>query len=129
MKSRVNTDLLYEVLDTVIAAEADGTWNQGAWIGYDEMCGTTACFAGYTLIVQGGQVLTRKARDDGGPEYIEAYGIQMKQGRVRACDIAFEAKEALGLTYEETDRLFNADNSLSTIKQIVDDIASEGARA
>ena len=106
-----NKDLLYEVLDTVITVEPDGLWNQGAWIDYDEnVCATTACFAGYTLIVQGGHVVTRKVN---GTAYTEAYGVRMPDGRlVNPGDIAEEATDALGLTYEQADWLFNADNSL-----------------
>lgn len=124
--SKPNADLLYKTLDLVIAAEPDGTWDQNNWIAYnDDFCGTTACFAGHTLLAQGGKILTRKETGASGHTYIEAYAVSMPDGRfISASAVAMAAQESLRLTYGQADDLFHADRSIAQLKEIVDEIAA-----
>lgn len=126
-KNKPNTDLLYATLDRVVAAEPDGSWDQNNWIGYDEnLCGTTACFAGHALLAQGATILTRKVTVDGHFTYTEAYGMEFSNGRIITADeVAREAQRALRLNFEQTDLLFNATNDIARIKEVVDEIAAQ----
>jgi hypothetical protein len=126
-----NTDLLYATLDAVLAADVAGTWKQGSWIDVGEpyaadenMCRTNACFAGWSLLIQGGQILTRRASEGEGT-YISAYAIQMDDGEVvDAFDVATKAQRALGLTEYQAEALFAGGNTLTHLKEIVDEIAA-----
>lgn len=123
--SKPNTDLLYATLDRVIAAEPDGTWDQNNWIAYnDDFCGTTACFAGHTLLAQGGKILTRAATA-GDRTYIEAYAVKMPDGTfITTGMVADAASEALRLTPRQADNLFHAERGIAELKEIVDKIAA-----
>ena len=109
-------DMLYATLDRVIAADADGTWNQKAWVEIND-CGTAFCYAGHLLHSQGWQPI-RLAAD----MPWNSVGL-IKDGEVLLwTGIGARAAALLGLTGEEADALFSEDNTLEELKELVDQI-------
>lgn len=127
----LNTALLYRTLDTVIEKEPLGLVDMTSWVNNPHravvtstqaecrdrqaaagVCGSTACFAGWTLLQDGGDVL-------------ENLDIRLADGTViDSGDIGVKAREMLGLTAWEAEALFYASNNLTGIKHVVDRIAA-----
>jgi len=132
----LNKDLLYGTLDAVVAADILGTWNQQDWLRFEdpdddgseevmeraerrqaatgEWCGTTCCYAGHALLIEGGRLVY-----DEGRSYILLDKCLLSAGSVSP-----EAMQRLGLTEWEASTLFSANNSLQDLKEIVDAIAA-----
>lgn len=130
----LNTDLLYRTLDVVIAVDAIGRLNMGSWTGspprwksmYDlddidranakkqrdaDICESTACFAGWALMQEGGKVLS--------------LGVQTPEGELIGFEeIEWEAARLLGFNDGERRALFYCTNDLDVIKATVDSIAA-----
>lgn len=120
-----NKDLLFRTMDRVLEVAPEGTWRQGTWLDYDGgLCGTTACFAGWVLQLEGGVVRLEHMTNGYGHPYIEATGLDMPDGTfVSVDDIADEAHTRLRITWGEAKQLFYSENSLTQLKEIVDHIA------
>lgn len=124
-----NVELLRETLDHVIAMDAEHAWNQHVWLArrggplaYEvpegNTCGTAACFAGWRAVLdekEGLCEIPKRAMD------IVVVQIETPQGpREVSLDIAEYAQQRLGLDDEEAEELFNSENSLRTLKDLVD---------
>jgi hypothetical protein len=55
VSAQPNAELAWRVLDHIDANPEQ--WDQGKWIGEAE-CGTVACFAGWTVLLSGGEINT-----------------------------------------------------------------------
>lgn len=125
-RGRINTVALRETMDAVLAASADGLWDQVRWIS-PKSCGTAACFAGHRAL-QDGFVLPGFDRSDEdivvnprtGEELYYVLSGQAAEGH----HVAEYARQRFGLTESEADWLFDSANSLDTLKEIVDDLCS-----
>jgi len=110
--------LLYSTLDRVIAASADGSWNQKMWVEINE-CGSAFCYAGHLLHSQGWQPIRLPEM----PSW-STFGL-VRDGEILTwTGIGARAAEELGLTNAEADALFEEDNTLEQLKEIVDEIAN-----
>lgn len=129
----LNRDLLYRALDTVLAMDMIGRVDMTRWTArppsrYDsedgrnaeryakqqaaDICATTACFAGWALMLDGGRS-------------IGTFSIELPDGEViDQDDIETRARERLGLTREEAHALFYAPDDIAEVKARVDKIAA-----
>jgi len=110
--------LLYSTLDRVIAASADGSWNQKMWVEINE-CGSAFCYAGHLLHSQGWQAVRLPEQ----PSWA-TFGLQRGGEILTWTGIGERAAQELGLTNAEADALFEEDNTLEQLKEIVDEIAN-----
>ena len=110
--------LMYQTLDRVIAAAADGSWNQKMWVEINE-CGSAFCYAGHLLHMQGWQAI----RIPGQPSW-STFGLKRGEEVLTWTGIGARAAEELGLTPAEADALFEEDNDLERLKMLVDEIAN-----
>jgi len=110
--------LMYATLDRVVAAAADGTWNQKKWVEIND-CGSAFCYAGHLLHSQGWQPI-RLAGD----QVWDSVGL-VKDGEILMwTGIGARAAELLGLSSEEEEALFAEENTLEQLKELVDEIAN-----
>lgn len=124
--SEVNIPLLRKAVEWV-EAEAikppdQSEWYQAAWRisdGYGievgnqlvSHCGTAYCVAGYV-----GQLVN--------PEYQKSDWLK-NEGGTPVMHVSTAAKEALGLTTDQADRLFDAGNDVKDVRRIAEEIAGE----
>lgn len=111
---------LRETLDRVIAADAARQWNQNHWalpqatnrdaLDDDSVCGTAQCFAGWRLVLDGYHTVGVDAMENA--QGVHVYGLSI--GR--------QAQDRLGLTEKQGDLLFDGDNSLERLKELVDEL-------
>lgn len=93
-------------------------WYQGNWAinTYSPAsCGTAYCFAGWALVLAG---------HDFGPSD-NLWLFELDGRMVSNSEVGVAAKNALGLTQHEANRLFYAHNSLQSLRDIVEDIVGE----
>ena len=82
-----------------------------------EECGTAACFAGWTALLDGW-----KPRIDVGNLFTYALMVNPKTGET---DFSSNiARESLGLTLTQSDILFDSDNTLEDLREFVEMIVS-----
>ena len=110
--------LLYATLDRVIAAAADGSWNQKMWVEINE-CGSAFCYAGHYLHSRG----WRACRLPEQPTWA-TYALTRDGEILTWTGIGERAAAELGLTPAEADALFEEENTLEQLKEIVDEIAN-----
>lgn len=99
-------------------------WDQGVWVNTTS-CGTACCIAGKAVAVAGGAYEFERTDDE---DYIETNGTDlvmtgfaiMPNGRSTYIDEG--AREFLGLNIEESRMLFEGDNSLEDIREVIRDI-------
>ena len=99
--------LLYSTLDRVIAASADGSWNQKTWVEINE-CGSAFCYAGHLLHSQGWQAVRLPEQ----PSWA-TFGLTRNGEILTWTAIGERAAEELDLTTAEADALFEEDNTLA----------------
>jgi hypothetical protein len=92
-----NLDLLDAVMDHIDQHPEE--WNQGAWF-----CGTAACFAGHSVLMNGWGV-------------VYDWGMVEKDGE--RAGVERLARRLLGLTDEQADRLFDPGNTLDDLHSMV----------
>lgn len=82
-----NAALAWAVLDHIDAHPEQ--WEQGRWIGKAE-CGTVACFAGWTVLLSGGEIdiTTESVKVDGRPEL---EGMHIERAAIRLLGIEGES--------------------------------------
>lgn len=110
--------LLYATLDRVVAAAADGSWNQKMWVEINE-CGSAFCYAGHLLHMQGWQAVRIPEQ----PSWA-TFGLARNGEILTWTGIGERAAQELGLTNAQADALFEEDNTLEQLKEIVDEIAN-----
>jgi hypothetical protein len=118
----LNLPLLREVIDwaEAEAAKTEGfrEWNQDAWMMNTE-CGTTYCIAGY-VVAQSPLFEPTTVKDR-----------QSSWAELRRTDTgqrvpwSTAAAELLGLTRDDADDLFEADNSIEDVRRIAEEIAED----
>lgn len=118
----VNKVALRETMDAVLAAASEDGWEQTRWIGEDQ-CGTYGCFAGWRVILDGG--VMHKPDTDVYPATYGAYA-RMPDGRV--VQVREYAVKQLGLSQEQAEEMFHANNTLEDLKHLVDPICDEDDR-
>jgi hypothetical protein len=134
---RLDKQALRETLDQVIAADAVGLWDQSIWVGpalvtFEEMesltangiwsCGTMGCLAGHRAMMDGYTQLQWRRGLTGG---ITTWLVNPKTGQ-EVRDFKGWAKVRLGLTTQQAEVLFDADNTLEDLKRYVDIICDNG---
>ena len=112
----VDREALYETLDRVIAADAAGAWRQDEWLVDSVICGTSACFAGWAVIL-GGYTTVLKDNE----HVVTGLGNPRTGDTLGVLHIAQAAMLRLGLTPEQGQELFKATNSLEDLKRLVDE--------
>lgn len=117
----MNVDKLLELKEWARAEQdkADAgyasEWYQGWWITQGS-CGTACCLAGKTVLDLGWQPVVDFWQDSGCRSTVFKDGVEK---HVRPI-----AQEALGLTIEESSRLFDGGNTLKDVEQIIDALVS-----
>lgn len=126
--SEVNIPLLRKAVEWVEAEAlkpiSEREWYQASWRRpetvevWDEVsekyvahCGTAYCVAGYV-----GQLVN--------PEYQKSDWLK-NEGGTPVMHVSTAAKEALGLTTDQADRLFDAGNDVKDVRRIAEEIAGE----
>ncbi len=117
----INVPLLEKVMSHIEAHPDE--WNQDMWVTTPDskaarvaetegrtFCGTAYCFAGHTLHMLGYEFNTP---EEGG------YHTIAPDGKIRGTSVA--AAEELGLDMDHANYLFNAGNSIETLRDIVDE--------
>jgi hypothetical protein len=110
-----DADALYETLDEVIAVAPFGGHEQTVWVNKDD-CGTAACFCG------------RRALQDG-YQYVEAGIVKHpKTGKIIGTSGASSwhnwGEKRFGLTIKQAIVLFDGENTVEDLKELVDGIVS-----
>jgi hypothetical protein len=144
MPTDLNPDLLYTVLDRVVEEDHRGGWAQDTWCNYEtipdpedhapedfelaaarsqarfeasgDFCGTTGCFAAWTLVVAGG---TMRSTEQDGYKW-----AQIVMDGKPVDDIATTAQRLLGLDDHQRSELFAGTRTLAGLKQVVDGIVA-----
>jgi hypothetical protein len=104
-------------------------WDQ-AWWGVSrsdlaveprwDTCGTAFCFAGWTAVLDGVQPLWERVVLSNGEQVWACTDIRHGNGQ---CDpVELHAQDSLGLTGEQADNLFFADNTIDDLRRIVQEI-------
>jgi hypothetical protein len=109
----INKDLLRKTLETV--KQNPEHWDQQFW-----HCDTSHCFAGFTHLISLGLDVTKNHYNDDF-DYMRPDGSYY---RINGKITVEYAKEALGLHYEDSSRLFNCLNNLSDLERIVEELCS-----
>jgi hypothetical protein len=109
-----------EKLRAVLARiKADPTiWDQRVWI-----CGTAACFAGHAVLMEGWKPCTFSGdRYEEPDEEYSAVCRELRQGEeyVETYDVHAKARDVLGLSNHEANILFQMDNTMEDLAEIVD---------
>jgi hypothetical protein len=104
------------------------TWNQDSWGRTrlleregEHVCGTAACFAGWTVL------------NDEIAQHINSPGIKIQdielnnenctvKGEVTVEDIQTHAADLLGIAFWESEKLFDAKNSIEDLEYIIERI-------
>jgi hypothetical protein len=125
-------------MDRVIAADAQHLWKQGVWVapvdedgevisnqlaalGNGEYCQTAGCFAGHYVFSRGYTEVDWCCSKVTNP----ATGIVLSfdHDNVNSVDnVSGYTRYGLGLSESQAMRLFNGDNSLHQLKDMVDEI-------
>lgn len=128
-RPEVNVPLLRKAVEWVEAQDALGQdrseWLQSNWFSRfdvtglqtisNDYCGTKACVAGYISEIEGWKPFFRVGE--------HATSIVFKDSlEGSAYDVA---REALGLTLGEADRLFDGSNSAHRVRVVAEEIAGE----
>lgn len=105
-----NAPLLLKTLHHIEAHPEE--WVQETW-----HCGTTACYAGHAVIIDGGEWYPHGsalliARDDDPAEDV----WHDPCGSTSVIQVAHRARHILGLTHEQAVRLFSYDNTLDDLR-------------
>lgn len=114
-----SADRLREALRITEEADKKGLWNQSDWFVKWE-CGTAGCFAGNYAVSQKCEPYFSKVYDD----YYE--GVRstslIKTPDGSTVSTGSWAADELGLNMDESDRLFDGDNTMDELREIVDEI-------
>ena len=86
----------------------ENMWHQGKWMHAcgKRRCGTAACFAGWTVMLQ------------------EEPTTEDERRTVRNMNISEKASSLLGLSASQKQQLFHRDNSKAKLRKIVDAICN-----
>jgi hypothetical protein len=109
-----NLNLIREVLSVI--KENPERWNQSIWMSSPEpkfTCGTAMCVAGHAVSISDLDIKWVYSRWD------KEYRGTLEDGRM----IAKVAQELLGLTENEANTLFDANNTFAELKTIAKQIA------
>lgn len=118
-----NTDLLRRTLAHIEDNRRE--WNQGTW-GHRNECGTTYCFAGWAVVLSGGQINFEPEFDIDG-SYLASYVVM--PGDPVPDNVENAATRLLGLEYEDAARLFYAPSDLHTLRLIVAELTADEPKA
>jgi hypothetical protein len=127
-----------ELLDSIIEniQENEQSWNQHDWAGADEVdletgasCGSAFCVAGHAVLAVGAKILWKDqswyqllhSDNHNIPKYGATYCLYNGETQL----IETVARDALGLTHNQANRLFKDTNSLDDIIDIRDELAYE----
>jgi hypothetical protein len=110
----VDKEALWETLDRVIAADVEGKWDQTTWV-----CGTTGCFCGHRALLDGAEIVGVNCVRLPGGVWLDL------DSEDDAHSWSLWGRDRFGLTYQQAEGLFHADNTLEDLKDIVDRICSE----
>lgn len=127
----LNAPLLHKVLDHIVAHPDEHDQSLWATRRFDQdgnVCGTRYCFAGHTVVMgmgQGEQLIWHPQtwreipyQDELQVASSGAVDLNSADGRIRL--IASRAQELLGLTLQESERLFFATNRVDQIAHMIE---------
>lgn len=114
--TKVNAALLTQVLDKI--EREPGSWNQHWYATRNRgpECGTAYCFAGHAVVLAGLEVDWERENSD--------EGFWLVDGR----PIPDVARELLGITPHQAERLFAGGNDLDDLYEIVADLTGRDRR-
>lgn len=126
----VNKELLKLTLDTIQAKPSE--YYQGTWVSTTEsnVCGTTMCFAGHAAVLAGAEIPNPK-KHYVADWYVGKDGQYMNWREAEAANfgdyqsVAVFARNALGLSYEDSDYIFDGDRTEDEIVAAVDDLIND----
>jgi len=149
----VNTELLDKVLDYIEAN--NDLWNQNVWAevninGFDgdtlkrmilddpenPACGTAMCFAGHACNLSGWRPFFRPVTtwggelDDRSNEFMLGQAIHSDTCRNKAGEVASvkgKAMDLLGINSLDADHLFDGNNDLDQLREMVDHLKEHGS--
>lgn len=105
-----------------------------AWWGHETECGTSHCIAGWATVLDGRQDLMdahlaaekdRQGRSFGDPCWRPAWDLARHSGEA----IALHARQALGLTEDEADALFDSEWTVPSYMTVAEALEKIGAGA
>lgn len=109
--------LQVERLDAVVNhALSSENWNQGAWMKLDReatSCGTSYCIAGFAAVEFAGA----EPRIRPWSTYVDEVIFDGEES-----DIEDAARSYLGLTWDESEQLFDAKNTAEDVREVVEAI-------
>lgn len=131
----LNVDLLRKTMDRVETVHAfaregieqNATWDQETWgtrnVRDGEVCNTRFCFAGWTCIEAGHEIVW--------VQHPWLIGVEIAKVRYagRLEDISYTAQKLLGLRQEQAERVFDGDNSLRELRYEVSKLLGEDVPA
>lgn len=131
----VNKDLLQKTMDLINAKPE--THDQNQWVVTDthSPCGTTMCFAGHAAVLAGAEIPDPKKHSvsdwyvDKDGKYLNRNSYNNLKGRARdeATSVAFYARTALGLDYDQAEYLFGPDLSREDLEEAVQELIETGS--
>lgn len=131
---------LVETLEVVNQAAKVGLWEQETWINSDPIaggamewqgrtfCGTAGCFAGWRAMLDGAEVAY--VEDANVEEDCYNESLVFPDGlKVHSCGVGAWAQERFGITIGQAQELFDANNTLADLHEIVREIVVEAMDA
>lgn len=94
---------------------------QGTWVNFQADCGTAACFAGWTCLLEGMDL--KKLQSPAGTEYL-LMPDDSRADEDGDVEIQQVAGDLLGLTGQETNTLFCGINSQPMLELMVKDLVN-----
>lgn len=120
MAKTPNLELLYDTLDFI---EENPDLHDQRYYGYRNACGSFACFAGWAVVLAGGEIVEEEVVVH---EDLENYRGRLAwreevvmPGEEAGESVRNAATEALGLTWTQASALFDDGNDLTRIKKII----------
>jgi hypothetical protein len=118
--TKPNAELAYRVLDHIDAEPK--SWNQADWYRETD-CGTVACFAGWSILLAGGEILnpamlSRSIKFDG-REYVSFTEAACTALGIRSVVVPGSEVYADGDLLVHCDDLFSADNTREDLDRFV----------
>lgn len=130
----LNKELLQKTMNLINAKPE--THDQANWVfeTSNSPCGTTMCFAGHAAVLAGAEIPDPKKHlvsdwyvGEGGKylNYLDYNNLESRK-RDEATSVAFYARQALGLDYEQAEYLFGHDLSREDLEDAVEELVSTG---
>lgn len=115
-----NTELLNKVLEYIETHEAN--WRQNDWALRLPACRTSACFAGWTVLLSGYDLVFEREHDT-------SWQCVKREGNGYVHRIPVIAQILLNLNSADASELFACNNTLDDLRRMVKVLSDEGTLA